>query len=122
MNQLLRWEEGFMFILGVGLYNTLPYPWWLFWVLLFTPDISMVGYLLNSKAGAYLYNLFHHKGVAIALFLIGLISNIEIVKLIGIILFSHASLDRVFNFGLKHTDSFKHTHLGRIGENQQNLE
>ncbi len=118
MNQLLRWEEALMFVLGAGLYNSLDYPWWVFWALLLAPDISMAGYLINEKAGAYLYNLFHHKAVAIALFVTGMISGFEIIQLAGIILFSHSSLDRVFNYGLKHTDSFKHTHLGWIGKSE----
>jgi hypothetical protein len=38
-----------------------------------------------------------------------------ILILIGVILFSHAALDRVFGYGLKYADSFKNTHLGKIG-------
>ena len=28
---------------------------------------------------------------------------------------SHASFDRVFGYGLKYEDAFRHTHLGMIG-------
>ena len=36
--------------------------------------------------------------------------------LLGIILFGHASMDRVFGYGLKFGDNFHHTHLGWIGK------
>lgn len=32
------------------------------------------------------------------------------------ILFAHASLDRVFGYGLKYADGFSHTHMGDIGD------
>ena len=35
--------------------------------------------------------------------------------LAGIVLFGHASMDRLFGYGLKFSDSFHHTHLGKIG-------
>lgn len=34
-------------------------------LLLLGPDISMIGYAGGNKMGAFMYNLFHHKGVAI---------------------------------------------------------
>jgi len=72
----------------------------------------MLGYLINNKTGAFSYNLFHHKGLAIAIFISGIYFQNEIVQLTGIIIFGHASLDRLFGYGLKYPDNFKHTHLG----------
>ncbi len=46
--------------------------------------------------------------------LIGIYFEIEVMQLIGIILFSHAALDRVFGYGLKYADNFKNTHLGHL--------
>jgi hypothetical protein len=39
----------------------------------------------------------------------------------GLIPLAHSSLDRVLCNGLKHPDSFQHTHLGRIGTMQMEL-
>lgn len=78
------------------------------------PDIGMLGYLINTKIGAITYNIFHHKGLAIVIFLVGIYFEIEVVQLTGIILFSHASLDRIFGYGLKYADHFKNTHLGSL--------
>ena len=114
MDTLLRLEELLMFALGVFLFTFLNYAWWVFLVLILTPDVSMIGYALNANVGAYCYNLLHHKGIGTALFIFGWIYNWEAVALAGIILFSHSALDRVFGYGLKFTDSFQHTHLGNL--------
>nr|WP_317038961.1 DUF4260 family protein [Urechidicola croceus] len=36
--------------------------------------------------------------------------------MIGIILFGHASFDRMLGYRLKNSDSFNNTHLGKIGK------
>lgn len=89
--------------------------WW-FLVLLLTPDIGMVGYIFNNKTGAVLYNIFHHKGLALVIYLIGCYLSIPLCQLIGVILFSHAAMDRFFGYGLKLEKGFKFTHLGEIGK------
>lgn len=103
-----------MFGLGIYLFNQLPYVWWWFLVLLLAPDIGMIGYLFGNKTGAFAYNIFHHKGVAIAIYLLGVYLTSPMVQLIGVILFSHASFDRILGYGLKYDKGFKYTHLGEI--------
>lgn len=112
----LKVEELFMFLLGVFLFNQLEFSWWWFVLLILAPDIGMLGYLISSKIGAITYNVFHHKGVAIALYLMGTYLQNQTIQLIGVILFAHASLDRIFGYGLKYFSGFKHTHLGDIGK------
>jgi|SRR5690554_1455930 len=114
MKTALKIEELMMFVLGILAFNQLDFAWWWFLLLILTPDIGMLGYVLNTKIGAFTYNMFHHKGIAIAFYLLGIYFENEVLQLIGIILFSHASLDRIFGYGLKFTDSFKHTHLGNM--------
>ncbi len=117
MDKLIKLEELGMFILGLALFITLDYAWWVFPALLLAPDISMAGYLLGNRAGATIYNLFHHKGIAAGTYAAGLVSGVTVLMLAGIMLFSHASLDRILGYGLKYFDSFQHTHMGRIGKN-----
>lgn len=114
MKSILKLEELFQLILGIYLFSTLSYAWWWFLILILLPDIGMLGYLINTKIGAITYNIFHHKGLAILIFLSGIYFKIEVMLLLGIILFSHASLDRIFGYGLKYTDHFKNTHLGSL--------
>lgn len=115
MKKQLRLEEAGMAALGVFLFATLDYPWWVFALLILTPDISMAGYLLNNKFGAFAYNIFHHKGIALLLYLSGWWLGSSPLMLAGIILFTHAAMDRILGYGLKFPDDFKHTHLGWIG-------
>jgi hypothetical protein len=85
-------------------------------VLFLAPDIGMIGYLVNPKIGAITYNIFHHKGIAVVLYVLGIYLNIPPLQFAGILLFSHSSFDRIFGYGLKYSDNFKHTHLGMIGK------
>ncbi len=114
MKTLLKLEYLAEFLLSIFLFSVLNYAWWWFPVLLFTPDISMIGYLINTKIGAYLYNVIHHKGLAVILILAGYVTFINVFSLLGAILLAHIAMDRFFGFGLKHTTAFKDTHLGKI--------
>ncbi|WP_209404782.1 DUF4260 domain-containing protein [Pseudozobellia sp. WGM2] len=116
MKGILKLEELAMFALGIYLFGMLPYQWWWFLVLLLIPDIGMLGYLFNDKVGALVYNLFHHKGVAIAIYVLASYLSQPEWQLVGIILFSHSAMDRVFGYGLKYNKGFKFTHLGEIGK------
>ncbi len=115
MKVLLKVEELMMFVLGIFMFGLLGYQWWWFLVLILLPDIGMLGYIFSNKIGAITYNLFHHKGLAILLYFLGMYFSSPIIQLAGIILFSHASLDRVLGYGLKYDKGFKYTHLGEIG-------
>lgn len=118
MKQVLQSEELAQVILGIGGLYFLPFHfnWWLWIILFLSPDISFLAYGINNKAGAVGYNIFHHKGIAIAIAAAGFLYNNEIVMFIGILLFTHSSFDRLLGYGLKYTDDFKHTHLGFIGK------
>lgn len=118
MKTLLRLEEAFMFLASIYLNTLLPYEWWLYWVLFLTPDLSFIAYAVNTKTGAFFYNLFHHKGIAIAIYILGLYTVSEPLQFVGLLLFGHSSMDRMFGYGLKYADSFLNTHLGWIGKHQ----
>jgi hypothetical protein len=118
MKRTIALEEAAMFGLSIFLFSQLSFAWWWFLVLILTPDISMLGYLVNTQMGAMAYNFFHHKAVAIVIYVTGLFLNNEVVQLIGLILFGHSSMDRMMGYGLKYPDSFQNTHLGVIGKNK----
>lgn len=115
MKTIIKIEEIAMFGLGIYLFSLLDNEWWWFLVLLLTPDIGMLGYLFGNRIGAFFYNFFHHKGVAIAIYLIGIYFSVPLCQLAGAILFSHSAFDRIMGYGLKYDKGFKYTHLGEIG-------
>lgn len=116
MKNIIKLEE--MAMLGLSIYalSLFNVEWWWYLLLLLGPDISMIGYAAGNKFGAAAYNLFHHKGVAVAIFATGLIMPHTWLQLTGIVLFGHSSMDRVFGYGLKTAEGFKYTHLGMIGK------
>lgn len=114
MKNLLRAEEAAMFILSIYLLSQYEVPWWVYFILMLGPDIGMLGYIINQKAGATTYNLFHHKGIAIAVYAGGILFHNEFVTITGLILFGHSSMDRMFGYGLKYSRGFKYTHLGTL--------
>ncbi len=114
MNNVLKLEEVGMFAFSIYLFRQTDFAWWWFIALILVPDIGMLGYVINSKVGSVTYNIFHHKGLALAILVLGHVTGSDAVILAGIILFGHTSLDRIFGYGLKYPDHFKHTHLGWI--------
>ncbi len=116
MKNLIRLEQLFLVVLSVYLFSTLEYAWWWYVILFFTPDLSTLGYLAGPRVGAVIYNLVHHKGVAVAVYVVGAILGSQPLQLAGVILLGHSSFDRVFGYGLKYSDSFQHTSLGMIGK------
>ncbi len=116
MKNVLKLEEAAMLALSIYLFTSLDIPWWWFAVFFLSPDIGLLGYLINSKTGALIYNVFHSKTIAIILYLTGLITVDQIMQFAGLIIFAHSSFDRMLGYGLKHIDSFHNTHLGRIGK------
>ena len=116
MKVTLKLEDVAKLILAYTLSIYLGYSWWLFLALLLAPDLSMVGYLFGTKTGAWLYNFFHHQGVAIVAGLAGLYFGLNWLQLAGLVLYGHSAMDRALGYGLKYNDSFKHTHLGWIGK------
>ncbi|SDR80209.1 DUF4260 domain-containing protein [Christiangramia echinicola] len=115
MKITLKIEELIMLLLGIWAFNLQDLSWWWCIGLFFVPDFGMLGYLVNTKVGAIFYNIFHHKGLAIVIGLIGYYLKLQELEVAGIILFAHSSFDRLLGYGLKYEKGFKFTHLGEIG-------
>ena len=115
MKTLLKLEALALFGLSIFLFARIGYPWWLYPLLFFVPDLSMIGYAFGSRLGALVYNVVHHHAVSIGLYILGFALGVPILELIGVVLLGHSSLDRVLGYGLKYSDSFQNTHLGTIG-------
>ncbi len=131
MKNLLKLEELAQFAFCLVALIVLHAPWWVYPLLLVGPDVSMLGYLVNTRTGAFCYNLFHHKAIGVSCLAMaaamgygqrtteGLLQEGSLWLIVGIILYGHASMDRIFGYGLKFGDSFQHTHLGWIGRSKE---
>ena len=115
MKNTIKLEELVMLVLSIYCLYYLKADWWYYLLLAVGPDISMIGYIRGNKSGAVLYNLFHHKGLAVIIFILGFHYHLWIPQVIGTILFGHSSMDRMFGYGLKKFEGFNYTHLGIIG-------
>lgn len=116
MKKTLQLEEWMQ--MGVAIFlltqQALPLHWGWWILLFFAPDISMVGYAGGNRVGAFCYNLFHHKGFAVAIALAGWYYDHQILLAAGLLLFAHSAFDRALGYGLKYQTGFKFTHLGEL--------
>ncbi|MCC2646784.1 MAG: hypothetical protein K0R02_849 [Rickettsiaceae bacterium] len=113
---ILRLEGLFYLILGLFLFSNALQPWSQFFYLFLLPDVSLLGYLLGARIGAFCYNTTHSSIGPILLYIIGCKLSINYLFILSYIWISHIGFDRMLGFGLKYTDGFGHTHLGMIGK------
>jgi hypothetical protein len=111
----LRLEGLALFGAAVVGYAGLGGSWWLFFLLILVPDISVAGYLAGSRFGALSYNAAHSTIIPLAVAAAGWWSQADVVLHLAAIWLAHIGLDRALGYGLKHQAGFNATHLGRIG-------
>jgi hypothetical protein len=111
---LLRTEEATLLILTLFAYQHLHANWLLFAILFLTPDLFMLGYLINSRIGAATYNLVHTLTLPLALLLTSYIEHWPLASTIALIWTAHIAFDRLLGYGLKYPTYFKDTHLQHI--------
>jgi hypothetical protein len=114
MKTLLKLEEAALFLLCIYAFSFLNFAWWWFPALLLVPDLSMLGYAVNPAVGAVFYNIIHHKAVGFLIGAVGVLAGNQNLMLVGTILVAHSAMDRALGYGLKYSDSFKHTSLGTL--------
>ncbi len=116
MKKLLQLEYLGQWFAAYALTLWFGFPAWWFWAWLLVPDVSMIGYLINRRVGAWSYNLAHHHLTAFACVAIGLsLGTSSYLLFTGLLLWGHSGMDRLFGYGLKYEQGFKFTHLGKIG-------
>lgn len=111
---LLRLEGTAVLLTSLLLYHNLNLSWLTFAIFLLAPDISAIGYLVNTRVGSISYNIAH-------IYILPLIIAALAIRLdwspglqIALIWAAHIGMDRLFGYGLKYPDDFKHTHLNQV--------
>jgi hypothetical protein len=112
---LLRLEGGVLLAAALWAFAGTDEAWWLVPVLLFLPDLFMVGYARSSSLGALLYNVAHSYVVPAALGATSVLTDNVVGQAVALVWFAHIGMDRAFGYGLKYDTGFHDTHLGRIG-------
>jgi hypothetical protein len=111
---LLRVEGAVLCGLAVCAYGITEGNWLLFAVLLFAPDLAMLGYSLNQRAGALVYNAIHTITLPALLGAAGYLSGSALMLHVAFIWIAHIGFDRVLGYGLKYPTGFKDTHLNPV--------
>ncbi|MGL4612172.1 MAG: DUF4260 domain-containing protein [Trueperaceae bacterium] len=111
---LQRLEGLTLFVAGVYAWFALGGNGWLFLLLLLSPDVSMLGYTVNARVGAALYNLAHNYTLPALCVALGLWLDVSALTLGGVLILTHIGLDRMLGYGLKLPSGFRNTHLGKI--------
>jgi hypothetical protein len=111
---LLRIEETTVLIATLFAYQHLQNSWLLFAILFLTPDLFMLGYLLNVRAGAATYNLAHTITLPLILLLASYVEHWHLASALALIWTAHIAFDRLLGYGLKYPTYFKDTHLQHI--------
>jgi len=109
---LLRAEALIEFALAVSAYISIGGTWTLFAILFLAPDITMLGYLANPRAGARLYNAGHTYFTPALLALAGFLMASPLLYGPALVWAAHIGFDRLLGYGLKYPAAFGVTHLG----------
>lgn len=114
IRNVISLENAFACVICFLFYMHLDYSVILFFLLLFVPDITMIGYVFNPKIGATLYNIGHSFVVPYVVLAVAFFNDIPFLLMISLIWLAHIYLDRSIGFGLKYKYSFHETHLQKI--------
>jgi hypothetical protein len=111
---LIKIEEAALFLASLFAYHHLHASWLLFAILFLTPDLFMLGYLINPRVGSATYNLVHTLSLPVLLALVAFATHHELLTAMALIWIAHIALDRLLGYGLKYPTRFKDTHLQHI--------
>ncbi|HWZ96854.1 MAG TPA: DUF4260 domain-containing protein [Candidatus Dormibacteraeota bacterium] len=111
---LLHTEGAVVFLVSILSYRYIHASWLMFFLLLLAPDLFMLGYLLNVRVGATLYNAVHFYAGPLLLLTFPVLANRMFVLPYALIWIAHIGMDRMLGYGLKYPTQFKDTHLQHI--------
>lgn len=116
LRYVLRFEGLAILILSTLAFAYGETSWTLFAILFLVPDLSLIGYLFGSKAGAISYNTAHSIIGPTICIGVSILTDHHTQMAVGLIWSAHIGFDRSLGYGLKYATGFKHTHLGKIGK------
>jgi hypothetical protein len=118
----LRLEGLAVVAVSAALYAHTGASWWLFAALWLVPDLSMLGYLANSRLGAVCYNAVHTYLAPLMLAAIAILLHKNTLLPYAFLWCNHIGVDRSLGYGLKYPAGFGFTHLSRLGKHSQSTQ
>ncbi|HEX5209888.1 MAG TPA: DUF4260 domain-containing protein [Steroidobacteraceae bacterium] len=112
---VLRLEGALILAVSLILYQRVFGSWEIFALCFLLPDVSFAGYLLGPSMGALFYNSAHSYIGPLLCAGVGLATGSHLFLLGTLIWSAHIGFDRALGYGLKYSEGFGFTHLGRIG-------
>ena len=114
---LLRAEGLALLLMATAAYARWgTWGWGWFAGLFLLPDLAFIGYAAGPRVGALCYNATHSTLGAAALLAFALVQGHALCMSLAFIWFAHMGFDRALGYGLKYSQGFGFTHLGRIGK------
>lgn len=114
LRKIISLEYLLAFLISLFFYWQFDFSLFYFFLFLLLPDLSMLGYTVNTKVGALFYNLGHSLILPTILMMIGFGMMSTLPLMASIIWLAHIFLDRALGYGLKYDEGFKKTHLQQI--------
>ena len=111
---LLRVEGAVALGVSILLYSESHTSWILFAVLFLSPDLFMLGYLVNTRIGAAVYNFVHTLFAPGILIVIAMLTSRQQLLPFAFSGTAHIGFDRMLGYGLKYPTRFKDTHLQHV--------
>lgn len=112
---VLRLEGLCVLIAASVAYSKFGLGWGTFALFFLAPDLSFLGYLAGPKVGAISYNVAHSYIGPVTCLAASFVLPAPTLLCAGIIWCAHIGFDRALGYGLKYSEGFGFTHLGRIG-------
>ncbi|MGA3677793.1 DUF4260 domain-containing protein [Lysinibacillus agricola] len=114
LRKIISLEYVIAFLVTVFFYWHFDFSFVYFVLFLLLPDISMLGYMVNTKVGALFYNIGHSLVMPAILLVLGFVTVSTPLLMVSIIWLAHIFLDRALGYGLKYEEAFTKTHLQQI--------
>jgi len=111
---LLHLEGASILALTLILYRAGHFDWRLFALLFLAPDLSLLGYLWNTKVGSALYHLVHTTSLPLLwIVAYGIAPLPSAAPYAFLIWLARPGLDGMAGYGLQYPTQFRGEHLQR---------
>jgi len=110
---LLRAEGLAILAAAVTVYFTQGFGWVAFALLLLTPDLAFLVFIVNKRAGVATYNAVHALTAPVILGLAALLIGSTLGLQLALIWLAHIGMDRLFGYGLRYLNDADDSHMKR---------